>query len=428
MKTSMIFRFGLSGCLARLGGSMACSLLLALALSGCGGGGGTTTASLTSAVPPGVPTSFTVARTQSQTLSATLNWEPPADGSAPVSYEIYRSTTAGTAYSADNHVISIPAVAGQASYSFIDDAGLSAVDTYWVVSARNVAGEAPTAEVSYKPVGPASGGESSFGNNLSSPLVFADGIGLAGAAISGSWTDVLASVDYNTGLRPISGILPSSLTTLPYLDSADTYALGGATYYKQGTSSTWQAQWSNGSGTLQHVAATWGDNLTSQSLTSTSTIRVEVALAETVPSPMTAYTMQSLYGTQVNEVQGTDGTTYTTTTAAVFAANAHLTVQKLDASGVPVYTLYDQTLWQGDGPGYFAAEVTVSGAVTYGFVWPMKSVTLPAGISKDGTWRITLSLDSTSPKGTANNTEIDSATNGVLDSASQTHIDVNIVG
>lgn len=428
MKSLIISRPAPFAWWARLGASMAYSFVLALALSACGGGGGTTTASLTSAVPPGVPTNLAVVRTQGQTLSATVSWEPPADGSAPVSYEIYRSTTAGTAYSADNHVISIPAVAGQAGYSFIDDAGLSAVDTYWVVSAKNDGGEAPTAEVSYKPVGPASGGDSSFGNNLSSPLVFADGIGLAGAAITGSWTDALASVDYNTGLRPISGVLPGTVTTLPYLDSADTYALGGATYYKQGTSSTWQAQWSNGSGTLQHVAATWGDNLTSQSLTSTSTIRVEVALAETVPSPMTAYTMQSLYGTQVNEVQGTDGTTYTTTTAAVFAANAHLTVQKLDASGVPVYTLYDQTLWQGDGPGYLAAEVTVSGAFTYGFVWPMNSVTLPAGISKDGTWRITLSLDSTSPKGTANNTEIDSATNGVLDSASQTHIDVNIVG
>lgn len=409
---------------------VAATALLASGLTACGGSSASST---TAAVPtslslPGVPTSFTVVRTPEQTLSATLTWSPPTSGAAPTSYEIYRSTTAGTAFSPDTHLISIPVVSGKTSYSFIDNAGLSAVATYWVVSARNSAGETPTTEVSYKPVGPASGGDTSFGNNASVPIIFADGIGLGEAAITGSWTADVATLDYNTGLRPLTGILPSTATTLPYLSGTDTYLLDGVTYYKQGTSSTWQAQWANGAGTPQHVVAAWGDNLTSQKLTSTSTIRVEIGLTQTLPTgtTMTGYNMKSLYGTNLDEVQGTDGTSYASTTAAVFAANAHLRIDKLDGSGNVVYTAYDSTLWGGDGPGNVAGEITVSGGFTYGYVLQMKNLTLPSGVTADGTWRITFSLDTTSPAGTSNNTFIDSATNGVWDNEQQVHIDINV--
>ena len=420
---------GLSRLIAAAAGITA-TVLLAFGLSACGGGGGSTasTATPTALALPGVPTSFTVSGTSGQTLSATLNWSVPTSGATPTSYEIYRSTTAGTAYSATNHLISIPVVAGQGSYSFLDNAGLAGVDTYWVVSAKNASGETPTAEVTYKPIGSPSGGDSSFGNNASVPIIFADGIGLGEVAITGTWSSDVASVDYNTGLRPLTGILPSTATALPYLNGTDTYVLDGVTYYKQGTSSTWQAEWANGAGTKQHVVATWGDNLSSQKLTSTSTIRVEIGLNETLPSgtTMLGYNMKSLYGTNLDEVQGTDGTTYDSTTAAVFAANAHLRIDKLDGSGGVAYTAYDGTLWGGDGPGNVAGEVTVSGGFTYGYVLQMKNLTLPTGVTADGTWRITFSLDTTSPAGTSNNTVIDSATNGVLDNPQQVHIDINV--
>ena len=406
-------------------GAIVLTALLSLGLGACGGSSGGSSSTATTVPAPDMPTNFSVVRTQSETLSATLTWSAPSGGQAPTSYEIYRSTTAGSVFSPDNHLISVAVVPGQASYTFIDNAGLSAVTTYWVVSAKNAGGETPTGEVAYKPVGP-SGGDLSFGNNAAAPIIFADGYGVSKLQITGSWTGNVASIDYNTGLRPLTGILPGTVTTLPYLDSLDTYVLDGVTYYKQGTPSTWQAQWANGAGTPQQVVATWGDNLLSQTLTSSSTIRVEIALAETLSTPMTAYTMKSLYGSQLNEVQGTDGTTYDSLSAFVFATNAHLTIQKLDASGNVVYTAYDQTLWQGDGPGFLAGEVTVSGNFTYGFVWQMKNMTVPTGVSKAGTWRITFSLDPTSPVGTSNNTSIQSTTNGVLDSPTQTHIDINI--
>ena len=140
---------------------------------------------------------------------------------------------------------------------------------------------------------------------------------------------------------------------------------------------------------------------------------------------MKSYTMQSLYGTKANEIQGTDGTTYDNGTAFVFASNAHLKIQKVDATGNPLEApLFNQTLWTGDGPGYFAAEVNVAGNFTYGFVWNLKQTPMP--YAKDGTWRITFSLDNTSPVGTPNNTFIDTALNGLRVSATEVYIDINI--
>jgi hypothetical protein len=152
-----------------------------LSLAGCGGGGDGAAVSTSTPVPtveaPGAPTNLTVVRTPDVTLSATVTWSPPVAGGPPVTFEIYRSTTAGSAFLPDNHLISIPFVAGQASYTFIDNAGLTPVETYWVVSAKNAGGETPTAEVMYKPIGPpGGGGDTGFGNNFSAVLIFADNI------------------------------------------------------------------------------------------------------------------------------------------------------------------------------------------------------------------------------------------------------------
>ena len=113
----------------------------------------------------------------------------------------------------------------------------------------------------------------------------------------------------------------------------------------------------------------------------------------------------------------------------MFASNAHLKIQKLDGSGNPDGTpLYDQTLWLGDGPGYLAGEVSVSGNFTYGFVWNLKNQVMPGDVTtgKAGTYRLTFSLDATSPKGTSNNTFIDTVGNGTRVSATEVYIDINV--
>jgi len=407
--------------------------VFAFAFGGCGGGSDSSTTPTPTPTPtptvaaPGAPTSFTVVRTPEATLSADLAWSAPTTGGAVASYEIYRSTTVGTAFQPDNHVISLPA----SVYTFTDNAGLTAVDTYWVVSAKNAGGETPSGEVMYKPIGPpAGGGDTGFGNNFAAALVFADDIGIGGLAITGTWTYDLASVDFNTGLRPLSTqVFPAGVTTLPYLDPTTTYSLGGVTYYKQQTASTWQGQWVKGKTEAQHVNAAWGDNLVSQSLSVNSVIRIEMVLSKALTAAMTSYNMQTLYGTRNNEIQGTDGVTYDNLSAFVFASNAHLKIQKLDGSGNPDGSaLYDQTLWMGDGPGFLAGEVNVSGNFTYGFVWNLKNQVMPGDVTtgKAGTYRLTFSLDATSPKGTSNNTFIDTVGNGTRVSATEVYIDINV--
>ncbi len=413
-------------------------VFLAVSVSGCSSHNNDKDNLVPTVDAPGMPTNFTVERTPEAILSATLSWSVPASGGDPVSYEIYRSTTAGTVYQPANHLISVAAVASKSTYTFVDNAGLTPVNTYWVVSAKNAGGETPTAEVLYKPIGPPGGtGDTGFGNNFAAALIFADDVGIGGEAIAGSWTNDLTSLDFdpNTGLRPSLAevdslkLLPVPVTSLPYLDPTTTYTLDGIDYYKQQTVSTWQGQWEKGAADNQHVTAAWGDNLVSQSLTENSTIRIEMVLSKALTTPMTSYWMESLYGTRENEIQGTDGTTYDNSVAFVFASNAHLTIQKLDGNGDPDgAALYDQTLWEGDGPGFLAGEVNVSGNFTYGFVWNLKNEVLPGDITtgKTGTWRITFSLDAQSPKLTPNNTLIDVATNGVRVSNTEVYIDIQV--
>lgn len=411
----------------------AAAAVIVFGVTGCGGH----SSGVATVAAPGVPTAFTVERTPEATLSATLTWSSPTTGGEPANFEIYRSTTAGTAFLPDNHLISIPAVSGQTTpYTFIDNAGLTPVDTYWVVSAKNAGGETPTAEVLYTPIGSPSGGggDEGYGNNFAAALIFADDVGITGAAISGTWTSDLTAIDVNTGFRPVAEQVTTLLaatpavTTLPYLDPATTFLLGGVTYYKQQTASTWQGQWEKGAGTLQEVTAKWGDNLISQKLTANSVVRIEMVLSKALTTPMKSYTMKSLYGSKRNEIFGADGTTYDNLTAFVFASNARLKIQKMDG-GVPVGgPLYDQRLWMGDGPGYLAGEVNVAGNFTYGFVWMLNQLVLPPDIpSKTGTWRITFSLDAQNPVNqAANNTSIIAAANGVRVSATEVYIDIVI--
>jgi len=431
VKTATVFRVN-GRLLLSISAMVGIAVMMASVVTGCGSDNGGV-----GVVAPGEPTSLTVERTPETTLSATVTWSVPVSGGAPDSYEIYRSTTAGTVFQADNHVISIPAVAGQTTpYSFIDNAGLTPVDTYWVVSAKNAGGESPTAEVLYKPIGsPAGGGgDEGYGNNFAAALVFADDVGITGLPVTGTWTSDLTGIDFNTGFRPVVGQRDALLaatppvTTLPYLDPATTFVSGGVTYYKQQTPSTWQGEWAKGASEQQHVTAKWGDNLISQRFTDNSVIRIEMVLTKALTVPMTSYTMKSLYGTKRNEIFGTDGTTYDNLTAFVFAANAQMTIQKMDGATNPVLVDH-QSLWVGDGPGFLAGEVNVGGNFTYGFVWELGKQVLPPAIpTKSGTWRLTFSLAdfAPAPVGTANNTYIDFVANGVHDSPTQVHIDIEV--
>lgn len=419
--------------------AFAVASVTALSLSGCGGSSSTTsTTPVTPTVAaPGAPTAFSVTGGENV---ATLQWSPPvasATTGEPASFEVYRSTTA-TTNPADlvnpaNLIESIPAVATQTTYSYTA-LNLEGGNTthYFVVAAKNAGGETPSVVASGKVTGPPK--PQTYGNNFSAALIFADDIGITNLPITGTWTgDKLpfAGIDYNTGLRPllaeVTAMQALSVTDLPYLPVASKI---DPLYFEQKSINTWQGEWAKGAGTPQNVTAKWGDNLVSATLSAGSKVRIEMVLTKDVTaSPMTVYPMKLLSGSGTTELQGTTGEATTTNTAFVFATNARLMIQKLDADGNPTEVVDDQALFdptRPDGLNKLSAEIPVSGNFTYGYVWDPATKGATAG-----KYRLTFKLDDTSAFGVgtpppANNTFIQTATNGTQVSPTEVYIDVEL--
>lgn len=407
--------------------TVAASAVMAFALTACGSDDAVAPPPATIAAP-GAPTAFTATAGENV---VTLQWSPPAASATaglPDSYEIYRSTTAttpATLVAPAYFVTTIPVVPGQAVYSFTD-IGLAGNTTYYfVVTAKNAGGETPSTVASAKPTGPPN--PQVYGNNFSAALIFADDIGITNLPITGVWTLDKTLIDYNTGLRPLAAevtAFPALQLTLPYLPVPSKI---DPLYYEQKSINTWQGEWAKANGADQLVTAKWGDNLSSASLSASSKIRIEMVLTKDVSAtPMTAYTMKLLSGSGTNELQGTNGVTYNPTTAFVFATNAHLTIQKLDAAGAPTGALItDQALFDPafpDGLNKLSGEIPVSGNFTYGFIWDPST----SG-STAGRYRITFKLDPISQFGAgnpANNTFMTTATNGVRVSDTEAYIDI----
>jgi len=361
-------------------------------------------ASATPQVPvPSAPQGVSAIATPETTKSVTLAWSPPTSPDPVVSYTVYRSTTPGIVPSVEK-TVKLNAVS-----PYIDLVPAGQTTYYYVVTASTAGGEGPpSAEVSATPKGPPTGGgsgETGFGNNLSVPLVFADGVGVLGGVITG--TDYK---DLATGLRPTATDITDPF---PYFNPADISSLNGVDYYEQQSSSTWQATWvNNANAGAQKVEVDWGDNLTSASLSSSQVIRVETVLrqykglpdANTTSWPVTesmlGYPMQLLYGTGEAEMQGTTGTAADATERRVFAATARLKIEKLDGAGnvLPSGACgFDGSIADGlalpDGSQElkYSSEINVGGSLTYGFNWRLNKCTGVA--DKTGIWRLTFSLD-----------------------------------
>ena len=300
---------------------------------------------------------------------------------------------------------------------FVDATVVSGTTYYYVVTAfvpalpivESVAsGEVSAAVSSAGGGGGGGGGDTGFGNNLSFPLVFADGYGIAGARITGTWPGVgpfatLPAFDYNTGLRPLS---TEALTEFPLFDASTAVSLGGVTYYPQATASTWQAEWrNNAAGDPLDVIVDWGDALLSKSYTASSLVRIETVLKQdaTIPSvtdSMTAFKMALLSGSQTTELQGTDKSTYPSAARNVFAINARLKIEKISTSGGADIVVFDKAVYEAfgtttEGGGTtvdkYGAELNVGGTLVYGYNFKLSSVT---GVPlKTGQYRITFSLD-----------------------------------
>lgn len=252
------------------------------------------------------------------------------------------------------------------------------------------------------PPGKGGGGETTLGNNLSVPVVFAEGIGITGLVIGGNLPD---GNPLNTGLRPTA---EDNCSNPPCFDDSSAMVVNGVTYYPQQTASTWRADYvdagPNGTNTLQEVTVAWSDNITGQYWTPRSKVRVETVLSEAPADTLTAYNMFSLSGTKRTELFATDGNTYQSSYRTVFSPLARLIIQKLDGeNGTPVFTCFNGAVYEGldtEGGTSYSAEVNGSGNLIYGYNWNV------ANCSSDptalvGWWRLTFKIDSNATIGGA---------------------------
>ncbi len=218
-------------------------------------------------------------------------------------------------------------------------------------------------------------------------------------------------------------------------------------YVQKDPDNQWQAQ--NDIATQQPVyvdSIDWGDNLESVAWYTKSQVRAEVVLYKMLSGSdpyypiMREYEMQFLYGLGIDEVHGvaTDetGKPYNSidhpnrglgTQATVFSPCSRFMIQKLmlpresmdndQLEFIPSvgWTEIDPTLnlindpifnmavhEAEDGPGYYNAEVNVKGKVIYGYTWNVRKLNDPTGIDGlvdpvAGDYRLTFSFDEGCP-------------------------------
>jgi fibronectin type 3 domain-containing protein len=385
--------------------------------------------------PPPAPLGLT-AIAPKDVIQVTVQWfdvteYPSASAPIQLGYNVYRGLQPGIAsYFKD---ASRATKFANVTAPFVDGSVAKATTYYYVVTAfvpalpdvESVASGEVSATTGRAGGGGSEGGDTGYGNNLSFPLVFADGYGLTGAKISGSWPGIgpfasLPGFDFNTGLRPLS---TESLSVFPFFQSSSAVSIGGVVYYPQKTASTWQAEWrNNAAGGQLEAIVDWGDALLSRTYTTSSIVRIETALKQDasiagVSDTLTAYKVSLLSGQGITELQGTDATTYASAERNLFAVNARLTIEKIATGGGADIVIFDKAIYEGlgaseEGGGgggggsggaptasVYTAELNGVGSLIYGYNFRIAQVT---GVpDKAGQYRITFSLDPQATVGTA---------------------------
>ena len=225
------------------------------------------------------------------------------------------------------------------------------------------------------------------GNNLSMPVIWADG-------------SLALRYDMNEP-ADLKGVF---------------YEIAGENWYVQDDpQNEWQAYNGEGEdfeihGPIDITYVDWGDNLEVKAWPVTGIVRVETRLYRALNVPQNAYTMMHISGLGVDEVWGTNGKVFASEEATIYSDEAVLTIQRITkdepAGNEPGDLRWDmqERMWVGEdaletrvweeilgdeGPGGYGAEVNVQGVVVYGYNWNMKQ---DKEKYEPGVYRITFSL------------------------------------
>jgi len=261
--------------------------------------------------------------------------------------------------------------------------------------------------------GKPTGGEV-YGNNLSFPVIWSDGVtkavpgAMGTVTLAGEWWGVW-------GVDPID---PQAelFSCGPYLTPDAIPCADGEyrAYVQKDSRNSWQASNWVPDVPINVDFIDWGDNLESIDWGLNSQVRVEMVLlenTETSPVPVTQYAMRHVFGWGTDEVHGLQTTLDGTmpiygpgTQATVYSSNARFTIQKLNVDK----TDGNLNLLQWDPvSGWFepgqnplglindpilnnkaVAEINVKGKIIYGYTWGVRKLNAGAGY-----YRITFSFD-----------------------------------
>lgn len=230
-------------------------------------------------------------------------------------------------------------------------------------------------------------------NNLATPALFAEGLGLTGE-----------SVAIATGLRGTMGELETSIKPI---------LVDGMPCWPQGVEgATWQAGWHSGSRASASALAAvrWTDRLTTRVPRSGERLPLEVALYVVDADVMAGFEMMYLWGKPPNEVWGTSGHTYKTHWETVFSAGARLVIQEIAfgtaeekepswspklgywVGGGALEPIVQTGVWESfpsKEPSAFRGNVDKEGLLGYLYGWDVPWL----GHAGTATFRITFVLD-----------------------------------
>lgn len=286
----------------------------------------------------------------------------------------------------------------------------------------------------------------SAGNNLSFPVIWAEGIpknlreapadAVDGLLLGGEWWYVWgdepidpASPIYSCEPNPADELLCLDQTELDLSDPGLFKA-----FVQKDALNFWEAYNASAEAEVYVDLIDWGDNLESIDWTLRSQVRTELVLYKIMPEPVLQYPMRHVTGWGTSEVHGLqtdlDGNIQFQNApgnqATVYSTHTRMTIQKLNVDrDDPLITqlewdavnskwidnveddvlvinepLLNQAIHEAsDGPGYFNAEVNVKGKIMYGYTWDMKKLN-----DGSGAYRITYSFDSSAPSSAGLNT------------------------
>ena len=267
------------------------------------------------------------------------------------------------------------------------------------------------------------------GNNLSFPVIFADGGSkvlpgtLEAYSLEGVWWYVWGEdpVDPDSPLYSCEPLDNNSGKCMDGKEPGDGTSEVYKAYIQKDLKNVWQAHNAPvpAGETLNVDWVDWGDNLESLAWKINSKVRTEIVLLQDIDS-VTQFSMRHVDSWGIDEVHGLQTTlddepVYAAgTQATVFTPKARLTMQKLnytsssidpsrliwvpetgwtEAEGENVDIINEPILNQaiseaGTGPDFFNAEINVKGKIMFGYTWDVGSKN-----QGEGYYRLTFSFD-----------------------------------